>query len=118
MPGPDSSYSSLVIHLPRDVDHQGRVRRVWPRHRPPQVLLSVYFERRKHPRRWKGCRLSDFRWQPVKAAKDFERKKRPRPRRGVLWPVALRLSAASAVHENLMENPGNNIIAATLRATK
>merc|ERR1712080_409400 len=28
------------VHLPADVDHQAGVRRVWPLHRPPQVLLS------------------------------------------------------------------------------
>merc|ERR1712217_568389 len=33
----------LVIaeHLPADVDLQGRVRRVRPHHRPPEVLLSA-----------------------------------------------------------------------------
>merc|ERR1711974_312357 len=31
----------LVEHLPGDVDFQGRVRRVGPHHRPPEVLLSL-----------------------------------------------------------------------------
>merc|ERR1711972_1055497 len=31
----------LVEHLPADVDLEGRVRRVRPHHRPPEVLLSA-----------------------------------------------------------------------------
>ncbi len=33
----------LPLHLPADVDLQAGVRRVWPRHRPPQVLLKSIF---------------------------------------------------------------------------
>ncbi|ELP90824.1 Hypothetical protein EIN_027230, partial [Entamoeba invadens IP1] len=29
--------------FPEHVDHQGRVRRVWPSHRPQKVLLSHSF---------------------------------------------------------------------------
>merc|ERR1712193_131213 len=28
------------LHLPGDVDLQARIRRIWPRHRPPQMLLN------------------------------------------------------------------------------
>merc|ERR1712185_614895 len=34
-------HSCLALDLPADVDLQGRVRRVWPLHCPPQVLLSA-----------------------------------------------------------------------------
>merc|ERR1712154_226106 len=33
-------HSLLAVHLPRNVDHQGRVRRVWPRNCPQKVLLN------------------------------------------------------------------------------
>merc|ERR1711911_428416 len=39
-------HPGLPLHLPADVDLQAGVRRVRPRHRPPQVLLS--------------CRISNF----------------------------------------------------------
>merc|ERR1711916_131475 len=45
---PERKYSVWIggsilasLHLPADVDLQGRVRRVWPQHCPPQVLLSA-----------------------------------------------------------------------------
>merc|ERR1712194_457422 len=41
MGGVDRRLHLVVLeHFPADVDFQGRVRRVWPNHRPPQVLLS------------------------------------------------------------------------------
>merc|ERR1712025_324459 len=43
-------HPGLSVHLPVHVDHQGGVRRVRPRHRPPQVLLN--------PTRLGGVRLS------------------------------------------------------------
>merc|ERR1719439_419445 len=33
--------TGLPVHLPADVDLQAGVRRVRPRHRPPQVLLNI-----------------------------------------------------------------------------
>merc|ERR1719339_529693 len=33
-------HPGFPLHLPADVDLQAGVRRVWPRNRPPQVLLS------------------------------------------------------------------------------
>merc|ERR1712217_431964 len=36
-------HPGLPVHLPADVDLQAGVRRVRPRHRPPQVLLNVLF---------------------------------------------------------------------------
>ena len=34
-------HPGLPLHLPADVDLQAGVRRVWPRHRPQEVLLSL-----------------------------------------------------------------------------
>merc|ERR1712051_93485 len=31
----------VLVHFPADVDLQGRVRREWSHHRPPQVLLNA-----------------------------------------------------------------------------
>merc|ERR1711988_1644711 len=37
-------HPGLPLHLPADVDLQAGVRRVRPRHRPPQVLLNPLFQ--------------------------------------------------------------------------
>jgi len=37
-------HPSLAVHLPADVDHQSRVRRIWPTNRPPKMLLIVSLE--------------------------------------------------------------------------
>merc|ERR1711936_36040 len=37
-------HPGFPLHLPADVDLQAGVRRVRPRHRPPQVLLSCQLE--------------------------------------------------------------------------
>merc|ERR1712029_691149 len=34
-------HPGFPLHLPADVDLQAGVRRVWPRHCPPQVLLNI-----------------------------------------------------------------------------
>merc|ERR1711978_282022 len=35
-------HSVVSVHVPRDVDQQGRVRREWPKHCPQKVLLSYW----------------------------------------------------------------------------